>query len=105
MKTENQFTPGPWQVDDCRDAHGFTTIRRADRTPHGNLKEQPISTVFEDGDASLISAAPDLLAALENLLSEFKSRTALIESCDMDPDEESAMDAAEEAIAKARGQQ
>ncbi len=100
MKTENQFTPGPWQVDDCRDAHGFTTIRRADRTPHGNLKEQPISTVFEDGDASLISAAPDLLAALEDCL----------QSLERLPDRDGAyrvtcISQARAALNKARGQQ
>ena len=52
----------------------------------------------------LISAAPELLAALEALLSEWRSRTALIETCDLTTEESEAESLAESAIAKARGQ-
>jgi hypothetical protein len=52
---------------------------------------------------SLFYAAPDLLKALKMLLDEFNSRTALIETCDMDDDELKAIKLSEQAISKAEG--
>lgn len=70
-----QHTPGPWQCDDCLSANGFTTINRADDTPHGNTDEQPVATVYADADACLIAAAPDLLAALRDIV-DLQGKTA-----------------------------
>jgi len=35
-----------WTVDECPDARGFWTIRRADGTPNGNTEAPPIATVY-----------------------------------------------------------
>ena len=59
----NAHTPGPWHVDECPDADGFFTIR-----PPADIDAQPIATVYTGADAALIAAAPDLLAALRDVV-------------------------------------
>lgn len=56
-----KFTPGPWTVDECEDALGNLTIRRADGTPNGDTEHDIIATVYGD-DARLIALAPELAA-------------------------------------------
>lgn len=53
--------------------------------------------------SSYTAPEPDLLTACKDLLSHFQSRTALIETCDMDDDELRALAAAETAIERAEG--
>lgn len=65
---EPKHTPGPWQHDDCLSAAGHITIRQADHSPHGNTEAEPIATVYRAEDARLIAAAPELAAALADLL-------------------------------------
>jgi hypothetical protein len=114
MKTQNQYTPGPWilsQFKASEDTHRWSVIARA--SDDNRLVDvctcYPISDDGQEGaechaNAQLIAAAPLLVEALENLLSEFESRTALIETCDMDDDELASMDAARAALAKAKGE-
>ncbi len=45
-----------WVVDDCPDANGFSTIRIADGTVHGNTEEEPIATVYDEEMAQYIVA-------------------------------------------------
>lgn len=102
-----------WQEDDCPDAHGHTTIRIADGTPNGNTEEQPIATVYDDGSARLIAAAPDLLASLREMFSECAAAMVVIAKHGLCQDyEESLKDhgitngfgvRASQAIAKATG--
>lgn len=61
-------TPGPWIADENEDGRGFTTIRRADGTPTGDIEAPEIATVYAAIDADLIAAAPELLAALKTAL-------------------------------------
>lgn len=61
-------SPEKWTVDACRDASGNWTIRKADGTGTGNIDCEPIATVYTEADAHLISAAPELLDSVENLV-------------------------------------
>ena len=83
------YTPGPWnQIVYAGDQH--TSIVNADKTH--------IAAVNKKNDAALISAAPDLLAALEELLWA-ASRTLL----ETDGDYSNAFTAARAAISRATG--
>lgn len=60
-----------WQADDCPDAHGFTTIRRAlAGSPHGDTESQPIATVYDDRDVPLIVEAHAMLEALRGIYAD-----------------------------------
>lgn len=58
-------TPGPWSIDKCPDANGFATVRVADGSEHGDLDAPVIATVYAEPHATLIAAAPQMLAALK----------------------------------------
>ena len=75
----NGHTPGPWSFRGCEG--GWAIDFNEDQ-------EQVVDFVYEEADARLIAAAPDLLEALECLLKA-------------DHDDVRAM--ARAAIAKARG--
>ena len=98
--TIQTHTPKPWK------AHGIMVQDTAD-TLGGMARIVMPGNQFafctNHADAKLIAAAPDLLFALQSLLCEFNSRTAMIESCDLDFAETEAIKAAENAIAKAGG--
>lgn len=104
MKTHKNATPRPWEV--------------AVNNPHCILAPSPtglciVATLPKEGsqlkatkaNAALIVQAVNereaLLAVVESaswLLDEFRSRTALIETCDLDPDELAAMNKTEQAL-------
>lgn len=107
-----QHTPGPWDLGSTDARSRYNGI--FDKS--GNLLADVYQPFWRRGDrpddpqhltqvanAQLMCAAPDLLSALQALLSEWRSRTALIESCDLTEAEQSAEQAAENAIAKAAG--
>lgn len=48
---ERKHTPEPWQVDACRDANGYYTIRKDDGTLNGNTEDEVIATVYIQEDA------------------------------------------------------
>lgn len=92
------FTPGPWGIysdegEVCCDAPGIESVTGASIVVFGDL-DSDFQGVRGDtaeealANASLIAAAPDLLAALEELLKVRSGRT---------------VKAARAAIAKARG--
>jgi len=90
-----QHTPGPWQIHPNRN-WAVSTLTDADGA---------VDLIAECGfieDARLIAAAPELLTALEALLTEFESRVALVD--ELTPPESLAMHYAQDAIAKAKGQ-
>ena len=64
MNTQTKHTPGPWRVK--FDEIGFVDIYRAHDDTAGSLNNYAVAeSVQSDGDARLIAASPDLLAALE----------------------------------------
>lgn len=67
-----------WVVDECYDAADNVTIRPADSEGEPDTDVEPIATVYEDGAANLIAAAPDLLAALRLCYTYLGSRPSKI---------------------------
>lgn len=90
-----------WQIDDCPDANGFSTIRPADSTAHGDTDAQPVATVYRDDHAALIAAAPDLAEALHSLLGELRYVHAHGDVRDSIRNSEGAIAAAVAALVKA----
>jgi len=43
-----------YQIDDCRDANGYFTIRLFDGSDNGDTSEQPIGTIFEEEHADML---------------------------------------------------
>ncbi len=90
--TKHKHTPGPWK-NHGRDTRGLpcslvggeTLIARVHSMHYGDVEA-------ETANANLISAAPDLLAALESLIVSWD---------DLKPGESIIVDAARAAIAKA----
>lgn len=98
----SKYTPGPWQVGMAFDNYGETEIAIEHMTPAGNLVVAVAlgGLQGQDANASLIAAAPDLLAALQ----------AIVKSL-VDQDDEGMIEHAQQmidaraAIAKATGGQ
>jgi hypothetical protein len=72
-----QATPGPWIVDECEDAYGNDTIRKADGSPNGGIEGDPIATVYDPGAADLIvhmqNTYAELVDAMERLFDDWKT--------------------------------
>lgn len=64
----SKFTPGPWVVREVA-GMGFPG-QRGFAIDFNEDQEQVVDFVYEEADAKLISAAPDLLVALENVQRE-----------------------------------
>lgn len=97
-----KWTPGPWHVATAIRGNGEQLIRNAQTPP------QLIATVIEShrdhiarDNANLIAAAPELYAALKELVSAYTGSvgTAAGHTRLLD-----ALDAAETQLAKARGE-
>lgn len=100
-------TPGPWDVVEADEHHGFYvtsefgstvcdlyTMTRLDMPSTANggpSKPVPFLSEMAEGNARLIAAAPDLLEALEGLLDTFNLGSGGV------------VKIAQDAIAKARG--
>lgn len=97
-----KHTPGPWTADECTDHDGYRTIRPGDGTPNGDIHAEVIATVYEDADAQLIAAAPELLEALRTL---YRDVEFLIEDGTLPASarNHAAMSEARAAIQKAEG--
>lgn len=92
---KDQHTPGPWQVFNAGHLGCGVTRRYCGDIAHCHGYDTNRSRAEELANARLIAAAPDMLAALRDLLAEvqaggYPGRTAL--------------EAARAAIAKAAGQ-
>lgn len=108
-----QHTPGPWYIAHHTDIDGMKSIdiRHCCDIPHSTPQIHQVARLPENtmANAHLISAAPDLLSALETLLSavEFiecqsdEGRLFSIERLHMGHDK--GIREAKEAIAKAKG--
>jgi len=96
--TNVKHTPGPWQVaDEHTGMNGKRTGAAVVQFSKGDGWETTtrIANVSRRRDAALIAAAPELLAALRELLDDL--------SLDERHPNHPAVDAAYEAIAKAEG--
>jgi hypothetical protein len=92
---DSQHTPGPWDVR--RHDNLYAAVVANEKT----ICTVPIGEFDADGEANLavISAVPDLLAALKCVLAIASANAEDLESGDVDPDCERAR----AAIAKAEG--
>jgi hypothetical protein len=90
-----QHTPGPWYIaGEITDRFGDTTIiKDADREVVCEINEDD----YDENNANLIAAAPELLEALDEFLS-------IDDWVDSDIAPLSLVDKARAAIAKARGE-
>ncbi len=89
-----EYTPKPWSIDD-----GLKTkivVHRKGLTICHVCKRNPDAT----GNARLIAAAPELLAALEDATSKISQMADFFEI-----DEDDMIEELEEVIARARGVQ
>lgn len=97
----NKFTPGPWVVSN----NSAFLIRAGDADTGRHIAQvgpanyHP-SFAVDEPNAHLISAAPDLLEALENLHKEVLGRTGMYGDYYLSPVYNNALS----AIAKARGE-
>jgi len=96
--SETKHTPGPWTLAPC--SHGGLILRRGpsdlkNRHPQSSLQIVP------EADAHLIAAAPELYAALEDLLAETRA-AGLGQARDFNWPE--VTQAARSALARARGE-
>lgn len=67
MTTDQQaHTPGPWEWREHYGDHGGTFLTL--EAPNGTVINGESGADVSDEDAALVAAAPDLLAALDNLL-------------------------------------
>ena len=78
-------TPGPWTLEQC--SHGGLILVRG-----GYTHPQPMLQIVPKADARLIAAAPEMLAALQAVLSEWREGYGL-----------KCVDQVRTAIAKAAG--
>ena len=86
-------TPGPWTVQPC--SHGGMLLRRGDQLGRG-IHVQSSIQILPEADARLMSASPDLLAALKAVTNRTEMGTALFHKLT-----EEHAEAALAAIAKA----
>ena len=82
-----QHTPGPWHVEPSPDRVHFDIRADGVHVPHGSGKGE--------ANARLIAAAPDLLAALEDVVASAQANCSGSLA--------NAITAGQEAIAKAKG--
>ena len=59
----NKHTPAPWTIREVQ--HSNVPGQRAFAIDFNEDQEQVVDWVYEEADAKLIAAAPDLLAALQ----------------------------------------
>ena len=95
--SENGFTQGDWKVREIPEGMFDCKSWAID---FSDDQEQIVDHVYSEADAKLISAAPNLLAALEELRDLFDQFGML---SFIDPEERSTAWNVEQAIAKARG--
>lgn len=102
-------TPGPWEAcdpGDYGDFNGESRVILGDDRRIAVVHWSPrLNTAQSDANACLIAAAPELLAALVELLEPLERASALLVAAGKAADEnaEAAFDRARAAISKATG--
>lgn len=99
--SEFKGTPGPWKVNTIGQHWNNKSLTHIEVT-FGMEGECVCDTVYEMADANLIAAAPELLEALQDVLSEFEG--ILLDEYSTEPEENEYCVKARAAIAKALGQ-
>lgn len=94
--SEQQHTPAPWTAREVKGA-GYPG-QRGFAIEYNEDQEQVVDFVYEEADANLIAAAPELLEALEVMLSKAYKQN-------WNDQYPKALELAEAAIAKAKGEQ
>ncbi|MHC3750729.1 hypothetical protein ACYKDZ_17815 [Stutzerimonas stutzeri] len=89
----NVHTPGPWSFRGCDG--GWAIDFNEDQ-------EQVVDYVYEEADARLIAAAPELLEALEDIANDYAERFDM-DSQSTNPGMKVVVENARAALAKARG--
>jgi hypothetical protein len=98
--SENKFTPGPWYAWDNGDGMIGVGKLYGDQSDLFRAVGASLRPLAEDNhNMRIAAAAPDLLEALNELLPAFMSKSAM-----MDKNDWSAVNKANAAIAKARGE-
>lgn len=71
---EAKHTPGPWHesVGEIRAANGFCIATMEPPHPAAKGKDRAEHRSYQQANARLIAAAPDLLAAVDRLLSSYQ---------------------------------
>lgn len=110
MTTPTKHTPGPWTVEIVKDGGNWTYNVRTVKphNPAGCLGKHiatcnPLMEARGESNASLIAAAPDLLAALEDLVERAGTSMHQANSDGAEYDVDAELKAAYAAIAKAKG--
>ena len=80
MKTNTEYTPGPWKVEECYNIDGSKFLTINGQGPHGAwladiqaglINGHPADVTEKHlANAYLIAAAPELLAALRGLMTQ-----------------------------------
>lgn len=96
-------TPGPWKAKQLQ--NGDWVVLREDRSKPG-LRTRRVDDrgAFAESDARLIAAAPDLLAALEDLAERYQAFREFWAKDDIDKRSSPSIDRARAAIANAKGE-
>jgi len=94
----NKHTPAPWTVREVQ--HSNVPGQRAFAIDFNEVQEQVVDWVYEEADAKLIAAAPDLLDALQDLADDIAERFDM-DSPSINPGIKHCIVAARAAIAKA----
>ena len=98
----NKHTPAPWTI---REVAGQSIPgQRAFAIDFNEDQEQVVDWVYEQADAHLIAAAPDLLEALERCERLLRSKRHACEDSNLCRVLDSHISQARTAIAKARGE-
>ena len=94
------FTPGPWIASDSGASYYMIGAPVSEKLKASDSRH--IANVYENDDANLVAAAPDLLESLELVLNEMKEE-AEIQCCGLLVSSKT-LAKANAAIAKARGE-
>lgn len=87
----NKHTPGSWG----RDADDDAPVQGMSRVFHSGTRQAVAWRIGNEADARLIAAAPDLLAALEELIDEWDRHGCC--------DSRAVVDRARNVVAQAKG--
>lgn len=101
MTHENKHTPGPWAIDEFENYKN----RSDGKTLINDANGKAIAYVFNEANARLLAAAPDLLEALEALLLQSVKGHSVATRLEFSEAGRDILKQCKTALAKARDQQ
>lgn len=96
-------TPAPWIADNPSELNNTIAIRNGKLSPLAYVQPRPFYDDTQAGNATLIAAAPDLLAALELIINMQVKGHALIDRLQFSDDGRAISEKVLSAIHKATG--